>query len=468
MEIVVPGIQEKGVFQNISETSSYTEEIASLTTGLFQIVDSNIQLEELDEWIADNDVEREIAHLNTLRSAYTNITENKNPNDPYSNFIGLVKAAGDVCLTFDTVTEESHEYMRNNLQILDQILKSRNGEGADRIVALLSCHGTPETERFLLAHFAEAIVTSPKRDEFEWIFEDLIREKTNEFIPAIVGGFAQVLEKRQNMDPDVKDKVLEWTNIPTEQPKDRHYWSIEHLISAKEHVRRLIELEEEAPGSTKYLMEYYNIHCFSWYPKELLINQYKNRDLKTNKPYGLLFMTLHDWNESIRRTNKDSAYTNFYKSVKEKGFELRATEVATIDDFISQISQSKETYGEMDFAIIDGHANTHVIQFGEENNDHILTRDLNGPIGDLIKNSVKKNGTIVLGGCLIGQINGFAQKLSESNFTVIASNSISNLKKLGFFPNESLPIEAIYAENHHTNVYKNRILIKSQNELLDN
>ncbi len=438
--------------------------VVQMATDIVSILEEKVTLDDLLDWAEDPYDEREAEILRSLHSSVLSVTKSDPEEITYSQFTNLVGNLVDACGTVDKPLEGIHEYLSTKIPDIENLLEQNNYDGIDQFVSIFSILNTPDTDKFILNHFAEAIVKASDRTDHDWIFGEFFVDKRSDLVPSIVQGFSHVLTDWKNIDSNVEEKVSEWCNNYFPLPEEFISVDIDHLQTLKEHVKTMVSLEQKAKGSTKYLIDEYNIHCFSWYPEEMLLDQYEQRNEKTNRPQGILLGTLHDWNNSNRRSNKSSTYERFYNQVKNAGYEMRAAEVATRDELLYMAYKEVKDHGQLDFAVVDGHANTFLIGLGERPEDVITYNDFSSKASNIVTDAIKPGGTIVLSGCNLGQIGGFAQKLSERGFTVIASNSPSNLRGLTFYPEESPPIDASFISSIHFQVYNNGDLISDRGE----
>ena len=439
--------------------------VVKMTGDLVSIIGKHATPQELLQWVPHAYNEREAGIFRTLSSTLSSVTHPDEEGITYPKLINLIDASTSAGISVVGITDDMHTYMLAHLDEMSSLLRQHNGEGVDKVVSLLSCNPNPRSDAFILDHFAQAVVKSPDGEDFDWLFDNFFVDKRADLVPRLVQSFSRTITDWVQLDPDIEQKVLEWSDVPTQQYTEaEHSWAIEHLKETRDHVRTLVALEREAYGSTEYLMNTYNIHCFSRYPEELLLNQYRERNGHTGKPYGLLINALHDWNQSGRLSERGKTFGRFYQQVKEAGFEMRAVEVATPDDLVYFAHREVKEHGQMDFAVVNGHANIFGIALGERKNDAILYRDFYKRASYVVTDAVKPGGTIFLTGCSLGKIGGFAQKLSERGFTVIASNTKSSLSGLTFFPEENPPIDASFRNTNELQIYRDGNLLMNQGE----
>lgn len=103
---------------------------------------------------------------------------------------------------------------------------------------------------------------------------------------------------------------------------------------------------------------------------------------------------------------------------------------------VTQASAQSEE--KISFAIIGGHGNSEVINFGKR----LYKSDLNGGGAKRLSESFKPNAEIVLASCSVGEDNGIAQKISEqmSGLKIIASkNTATSIDMHVSYDNEGNP-----------------------------
>lgn len=200
---------------------------------------------------------------------------------------------------------------------------------------------------------------------------------------------------------------------------------------------RLGEIESEVPGIAKFLYQEYGIADFGRYPKEMLIKQYKEKDV-TNKPYGVIIYPRTDWNGAFY--HDIDKFTELLKQLKGE-FLLRVAECESKIDIARVLINFDKKYNlpngdgqKISLLILGGHGSETSIQFGWKSDE---MHNLNS--SDLAGKGVRKTGgffedepTIILASCSTGAEAGIAQELSKTfNAKVIAPKIPTNV--LGYY-----------------------------------
>ena len=146
----------------------------------------------------------------------------------------------------------------------------------------------------------------------------------------------------------------------------------------------LHELENERPGSARYLTDNFGIVCFSRYPIETLIKQYDERDEK-NKPFGVYVTARMDHNGSMYDFNKRDKINILSSKTELNGFGLKIIEVNNTVDAAKKIINLTNTLNrKVSFLFINAHGSPNSLALGQFNG---FRPDLN--IGDITKPGTK-------------------------------------------------------------------------------
>lgn len=212
-------------------------------------------------------------------------------------------------------------------------------------------------------------------------------------------------------------------------------------------LRMIFELESQRPGMVKTLINDYKIYDFGRYPREMLIEQYDQRDNK-ELPYGIVLNPRSDWNGAFYDNKK--VFQELFTQLKEKGYGLRVFEVGSMYDVARSLIKADKRYGEshkISFVIVGGHGSWQSIRFGsdsepfnifnidehlETSRDYLLLkqRDLKGSGVQRSIEFFEPNPTIILSSCTTGANRGIAQEISRLGATVIGPDKPTSIKNI--------------------------------------
>lgn len=198
--------------------------------------------------------------------------------------------------------------------------------------------------------------------------------------------------------------------------------------------RRIIEIEHDQPGISKFLNREFGITDFGRYPPELLIQQYKEQDNNEN-PYGVIVYPRSDHNGAF--------YQNGYifKDLLDKldgEFSLRVVECESKIDIARALIKFDRRYNpggkghKISLAIIGGHGSENTIKFGGQDERHRLRiQDLMGSGIQNTSRFFEEGPTIILASCSTGANKGIGQEMSEKiGAKVIAPKEPTNLTEI--------------------------------------
>lgn len=190
-------------------------------------------------------------------------------------------------------------------------------------------------------------------------------------------------------------------------------------------------LESAVPGSVRKLAGEYGIQSFSRYPKELLLRQLEAEDdLET--PYGIVLNPREDWNGGFYGDQK--VFSVFSDSARDEKMNVRVFECESKIDAAKKLIRLNRKYGagqRIQFAVVGGHGNRELLEFGKEDRKTLTQKDLEGNAMQELRGFFSEDATIVLNSCSTGDDFGLGEMLSRLvKIKVIAPDSPTSLRSL--------------------------------------
>lgn len=191
-------------------------------------------------------------------------------------------------------------------------------------------------------------------------------------------------------------------------------------------------LEKERPGIVNALNSEFGITLFGFYSKDVLVDQFDNRD-NLETPYGIYLSARADGSGVFQTTREP--IEKLAGEIKGKSH-LRIVEAGSRLEVAKSLVRLDRKYGssnKIQFAVITGHGQKEDIQFGPRwRKGSLLT------IQDLQGEGTKRSGeffvdhpTIILVSCSTGQEGGIAQEISEKlGADVIAPDSLARIRSI--------------------------------------
>ncbi len=204
-------------------------------------------------------------------------------------------------------------------------------------------------------------------------------------------------------------------------------------------VKRILEIEHEVPGSFKVLHDEFGIKTPARYPKEMLINQFLERDDRT-KAYGVMIYPRIDGVGGFY--SQEEALEGFYKNAKELDIGVRVVECQTKMDVSRRLVSLAKRYGpksgvsgghKMEFGIIGGHGLPDAIILGRGGKLQALTFEdiVRSTSAEHLRSFFVPHPPIVLVSCSTGVKDGIGQEISKFiDGSVIAPNEPTNIKEI--------------------------------------
>ncbi len=202
----------------------------------------------------------------------------------------------------------------------------------------------------------------------------------------------------------------------------KNAWKVAHeteglFYDYKNNLLRIIKLEQEQPGITKFLNKEYGIYNFFRYPKEILLDQYANRE--RDIAYGVIIKPRNDYNEAF--------YNNYLSSLKSQlgeNFGLRIFECGSEKELGKDLVKLNRKFGaghKISFLILGGHGSPDRIRFGEDTDEGSLDiEDLVEPKSNGARRFFVDKPTIILESCSTGADGG----ISENIFDVLGAKVV--------------------------------------------
>lgn len=221
---------------------------------------------------------------------------------------------------------------------------------------------------------------------------------------------------------------------------------------------QLLRLEREVPGAALELFNQFGIADFARYPLDALITQYEQRE-NIETPYGIMLYPRSDWNGAFY--NDVDMIREFSDSLGDTAA-LRFVECESKIDIARQLLSLQQKYEKAEgghkisFAVICGHGNRELMDFGGKDERHRLNiSDLSGQGIARTKAFFEDDATLVLFSCTTGEEGGLGQQLSGAlELTVIAPDGITSPTSITY-EQEREDFSVAYHGGINTKVYKN-------------
>ena len=187
-------------------------------------------------------------------------------------------------------------------------------------------------------------------------------------------------------------------------------------------IEAMDSLEAELPGSVSLLYHEFGIVNFSRYPRPMLTQQVKEREM-TENPYGVILYPYTDYNGSFEM---DDGILQQLRDQLPQRYCIRILECGGRVGVAKALLKLDKKYGaeqKIEFMILGGHGTENMIQFGagDSSSSSLSAEDLMGPGSARASGFFSKNPTVMLFSCSTGVEGGIAHKLSERiGATVIA------------------------------------------------
>jgi len=265
-------------------------------------------------------------------------------------------------------------------------------------------------------------------------------------------GVAMVKREIEKIGLDPEETYKYWIESCGELNMEKTR-TVAEMSVTQGNLETMFFLEEELPGSCKFLKEKYNITNFGRYPKEVLIKQCRENNDKDN-PFGILIYAKADHSGAFSFREKQLIEQLDEDINLNKKVNLRIFEAGSKWDLARILIKCKKWYGEkqkISFALLGAHGSddsitlgfartvedwnsfTHFIFKGEIEKIKSLNR-----VGDFFE----KNAQIILASCSTGKENGIGQKISEALGTdveVVAPDRESSVNSIKVDTTETVP-----------------------------
>ncbi|MBU0458698.1 hypothetical protein KJ652_02115 [Patescibacteria group bacterium] len=211
-------------------------------------------------------------------------------------------------------------------------------------------------------------------------------------------------------------------------------------------LERISELEEVAPGCAQYFQEKWGVNMFNRYTFRVLFDAYRRETGKSErdkkfKGHVLVLLPGVDWNGNFE---DHEMVTNVYLEANRNGYELHWAESGKRVGCFRRLASCKKRYGPLKAAVIGGHSNETLIEFGPRAEDRLtldelvqldvgeeqLAPELQNKL-DRIKEYFDPNAVITFKSCSIGDEHGIADRIARLIKRVtIGAKSPSSLKDI--------------------------------------
>lgn len=266
----------------------------------------------------------------------------------------------------------------------------------------------------------------------ELLFEKALDQKHSShkwgsmFQIEAIPGYEEELEKYlknqvEKLGLNLREFEAAWAQAGKEEDqKDHRLYNIFQLL----------RLDRRLPGSAMELFHRFGIADFARYPLDVLIEQYENRDI-TDRPYGIMLYPRSDWNGAFY--SEEELIAEFHQSL-QGSYELRIIECESKWDIGKSLFALDKAYAQAEdghkiaFAVVCGHGNREVIDFGGKEERHRLhISDLGGTGIGRSTMFFEENPTLVIFSCTTGTEGGVGQELSKAmHATVIAPDGVTS------------------------------------------
>lgn len=185
--------------------------------------------------------------------------------------------------------------------------------------------------------------------------------------------------------------------------------------TAESNIETMSAIEKERPGATALLRQNFGIENFGRYPKQMLIDQYDNRDDCT-KPFGIIISSKSDHNGAF---NRDDVYGSLREQIADT-YHVRVYEAGSRFGVARALVDAHKRYtnagaGKIAFGIIAGHGSPDGIQFGDgDDRVRLEITDIQGRGTGRAGAFFEEGATMLLRSCSTGREGGIAQKMSEA------------------------------------------------------
>lgn len=285
-------------------------------------------------------------------------------------------------------------------------------------VALRAFHGE-EGEALLRSTIQEGEHSRSPLDARNVIRGVAITSDNPEYRARVINALAQEgLTIDENM-------LVTWLRCSPAEATDR-------ARTAESNIETMSAIEKERPGATALLHREFGIDNFARYPKQVLIDQYDNRDDCT-KPFGIIISSKSDYNGAF---NRDDVYGSLREQIADT-HHVRVYEAGSRFGVARALVDAHNRYtnagaGKIAFGIIAGHGSPDGIQFGDGNDRvRLEIKDVQGRGAGRAGAFFEEGATIVLRSCSTGQEGGIAQKMSEvTGLRVIGPDIPINSEKI--------------------------------------
>jgi hypothetical protein len=171
--------------------------------------------------------------------------------------------------------------------------------------------------------------------------------------------YDRALELKQEIMGTLKETVLT-LGLDPERFTQGNAVSIEPSRETEKFVNNILaaqEIEAEEKGAVAFLSKPpFDIQCFSRYPKELLVHQFRNRN--TKGPHGVILVSQWDHNGAFYRAKDKVTYSKLMHSSNAAGHEIRLYELPSSKSGVRALVDANTRAKEkISFVFVGAHGN---------------------------------------------------------------------------------------------------------------
>lgn len=190
----------------------------------------------------------------------------------------------------------------------------------------------------------------------------------------------------------------------------------------------MCHLESAHPGIISALHKQFGIINFARYPREILVEQYKNINNTTQK-YGVILYPEYDWNSAF---SDDTPQLRQLFLDSKNHFLVRVIECTGRRSAISIINRLRKRYGKISWIVVGGHGDDD----GKSFRIGYLAEDSTVSVKDISRAGrslllgFENKPRLVLVSCSGGLPGGTAEEFNKNGFEVIATKVPTSLSSL--------------------------------------
>ncbi len=279
-------------------------------------------------------------------------------------------------------------------QFSDEEIASFVNSGEWRIVSTFLMTGSPRVKELIEKQVEESLSDEGMLRNFERLS---LAKNTSEFQGLVFEKLNSRIEAKYNLRAG-SDVASFW----------KSFGGYDNQISAN--LKTMEFLESQEKESVKLLVEYYGIHEFHRYPKEMLLDQVRGHG--KDVPYGVVIFPRADHNNAF---DKPQLFDDMYKVAQGRHL-VRVFEAAGKRDLARSMAKLRGMSHKIDFLILGAHGSSEGMQFGyfEGGKESLVQEDLvDLENATSIEGLLAEDCPVVLKSCSTGAEAGFAEDLSS-------------------------------------------------------